>query len=62
MTLSFSYVATLINFKVSYKDAYKKRAPLAPLPIIGDQIGNISYSDKTNDMVSNYKHVQENLT
>ena len=26
MTLSFSYLAPLINFKVSYKDSYKKRA------------------------------------
>ena len=37
MTLSFSYIAPLIDFKVSYKDAYKKRAPLpimrAPLAI-----------------------------
>ena len=29
MTLSFSYIAPLINFKVSCKDPYKKRAPLA---------------------------------
>ena len=28
MTLSLSYIAPLINFKVSYKDAYKKRASL----------------------------------
>ena len=28
MTLSFSYIAPLTNFKVSYKNAYKKRAPL----------------------------------
>ena len=27
MTLSFSYTVTWINYKVSYKDTYKKRAP-----------------------------------
>ena len=29
MTLSLPYIAPLIYFKASYKDAYKKRAPLA---------------------------------
>ena len=29
MTLLFSYIAMWINFKISYKDTYMKRAPLA---------------------------------
>ena len=31
MTVSFSYIAPLTNVKVSYKDAYKKRAPTCGL-------------------------------
>ena len=29
MALSFSYITAWITFRVSYKDIYKKRAPLA---------------------------------
>ena len=44
MTLSFSYIAPLINFKISFKDAYKKEPPsyrFASTPLVSGALQSL---------------------